>query len=133
MNGGLQMEDISEEEKDGCEFLVSFAGGMAGGFLVWFLSPILTGHQEAWDGSRWYYFPSILACGVLFSLYSPRLFWVAASGILVGQMSYVCFMLQYGHVQVLSLAFLILTSLTALLSGFLVFMLQKLFMKMRGS
>lgn len=127
------MQNICEKKKDTSKFLVSFVGGIAGGFAVWYLSPILTGNQEAWDGNRLYYFSGIITCGILLSLYSPKFYWVVAAGVLVGQIAYGYFILQNRQIHILSLAFYLLTSLLALLSGLFVFMLQIIFKKLRAN
>lgn len=106
--------------------LISLAGGLAGGFLIWALSPILTGQQEAWDASKWYYLCGLCACGVIFSLYSPRYFWAVAIGVFAGQQVYILLILEHGYLHPLGMLFCFFYSLFALWSGMFVFIVQKL-------
>ena len=106
--------------------LISLAGGLAGGFLIWFLSPIITGQQEAWDAGNGYYLCSLCACGIIFSLYSPRYFWAVAIGVFVGQLVYILLILEHGYLHPLGMLFCFFDSLIALWSGMFVFIVQKL-------
>lgn len=61
--------------------------GAAFGWLIWALSPWLTGEVEPWDSIE-FYFVATAAAGLVASLAYPRGFWLAAAGVVAGQAAY---------------------------------------------
>jgi hypothetical protein len=107
--------------------LINFTIGCFLGFIIWSISPIVTGEIEPWDaqGTAIYYYPlTLFLSGFLGSLFYPKSFKATAYGVFVGQ---VLFLLSLGLaplflVGIIQLAF---CSLIALLGGWLAWQVQK--------
>ena len=59
------------------------------GWLIWGLSPTLTGQQEPWDSTTGYYFASLFISGLLVSTLCFRFFWIVPIALIVGQIAFV--------------------------------------------
>lgn len=55
------------------------------GALIWFLSPLLTGHREPWDADSPLYPCALVAAGFIPACFSARRFWLWAVGAWLGQ------------------------------------------------
>lgn len=106
--------------------LINFIIGSFLGFIIWSISPIVTGEIEPWDaqGTASYYYPlALFLSGFLGSLFYPKSFKATAYGVFVGQ---VLFLLSLGLaplflIGVMDVAIL---SLIALLGGWLARLLR---------
>ena len=65
--------------------LLLFSLSVLLGGLIWFLSPIVAGHKEAWDGHPGYYPCALFAAGFIPACFSARWFWLCAVGAWLGQ------------------------------------------------
>ena len=63
-----------------------FGLGAVLGALIWFLSPLLAGHDEPWDAPSNYYRYALIAAGFVPACFSAQRFWLAAVGAWLGQM-----------------------------------------------
>ena len=64
------------------------------GALIWFLSPLLTGHREPWDAEPpYYYLSALVAAGFLPGCLSARRFWLWAVGAWIGQVAAFVFLI----------------------------------------
>lgn len=55
------------------------------GAAIWLLSELVTGRQEPWDASGWYYPGSLLAAGLVSGLAVPGHFAAGSLGVYAGQ------------------------------------------------
>lgn len=55
------------------------------GAFVWIASPFITGHKEPWDSASLFHEGGLFVGGLVAGLLVPRLFWLWALGILLGQ------------------------------------------------
>jgi hypothetical protein len=55
------------------------------GALIWFLSPLLTGHREPWDAHSPFYPFALVAAGFIPACFSAHRFWLWAVGVWLGQ------------------------------------------------
>ena len=65
--------------------LILFGLAAVLGALVWFLSPLFTGHREPWDADSLYYHCGLLVAGFIPACVSARRFWLWALGAWLGQ------------------------------------------------
>lgn len=59
------------------------------GVLIWALSPLMTGHKEAFDGGNGYYFLALMIAGFIPAFIHPKYFWSCPLMVLIGQESYI--------------------------------------------
>ena len=87
------------------------------GALIWFLSPMLTGHLEPWDSRISYYVVSLFLSGSILGLFVRRRFWIVPCGVVVGQLFYMLLLslLHSGPLVVLGVFYLIGSSLLVVL------------------
>lgn len=67
------------------EKLICFGIGAILGALIWFLSPVLTGHAEPWDGGAYYWVALFFAGLIGYAVY-PRSILMTIIGIYIGQL-----------------------------------------------
>ncbi len=87
------------------------------GALIWFLSPMLTGHREPWDANPAFYPVALFAAGFIPACFSARWFWLWAAGAWMGQVIaflYLVVRSGNGGLWPLGLAFLGVYSLLSL-------------------
>ena len=58
------------------------------GMTVWWMSPLITGHDVPWDDEEYYYLGSLAVAGLVASLFLAKAFWVAPIGVFAGQVTY---------------------------------------------
>jgi hypothetical protein len=92
-------------------------------FIVWALSPLITGHKEPWDAPNHYYSWAIAIAGLISGLFSPRVFWAYFAGSVAGQFLYVLIFLTTGPLIAIGVLFMcafgLLFFAAALLANFL--------------
>lgn len=59
------------------------------GYLIWALSPSMTGHAEPWDARSPYYWAALLVAGTLIGLIEPKMFLTSSLWVVAGQALYV--------------------------------------------
>ena len=86
------------------------------GALIWFLSPLLTGHEEPWDARSPFYPFALVAAGFIPACFSAHRFWLWAVGVWLGQViAFLALMLrEAGSLWPLGLLFLCFSSLLSL-------------------
>jgi hypothetical protein len=73
--------------KEHWKAIVASVVGIAYGASVWAMSPIITGRQEPWDATP-YYWIAMPVGGFICAFASIRYFWVPVIGIYIGQLAY---------------------------------------------
>ena len=93
-----------------------FSLSMLMGALIWFLSPLLTGHREPWDANSPFYPLALVTAGFIPACFSARRFWIWAVGVGLGQMiAFLALMLrESGSLWPLGLVFLCFSSILSL-------------------
>ena len=71
--------------------LVCVIAAFASGWLIWALSPTVTGQREPWDSTFWYYSASLFLAGLLLSAPCLRLFWLVPIALIAGQIAFIEF------------------------------------------
>jgi hypothetical protein len=95
--------------------------GFVFGALIWWVSPTVTGHVEAWDAKGVYYPLSLVVAGVVAALLSPRHFVLAPVGIYLGQFAYAMVFLSGGPLWIAGLVFGVLYCTLAFAGSAIVF------------
>ena len=91
----------------------------ASGFVIWALSPWLTGHLEPWDAPGGYYFFALLLAGAMSAFIAARPLWAHYLGCVFGQLVYGVLFLPIGPLAVIGLLFLVVWSLVFLVGAYL--------------
>ena len=65
-----------------------FGMGTVCGMTVWWMSPLITGHEEPWQDEEYFYLGSLAIAGLVATLLLAKAFWVAPFGVLAGQLVY---------------------------------------------
>ncbi len=86
------------------------------GFLIWYLSPFLTGKKEPWDAQSPYYSLSLFMGGFIFGVIRPKKVWLFPIGILIGQILFGIIMV--GFYFFAGLIFLVLFSSLSFLGAY---------------
>ncbi|MDA0814613.1 MAG: hypothetical protein O3C21_19735, partial [Verrucomicrobia bacterium] len=87
------------------------------GALIWFLSPLVTGHREPWDANPPFYPFALVASGFIPACFSARWFWLWAAGAWLGQViAFLFLVVRSGNAGLwpISLVFLCVCSLLSL-------------------
>lgn len=66
----------------------SFSLSILLGFLIWFLSPYITGKKEPWDSNSLYYISGLFISGLIPAYFCKEKFWLYFIGVYLGQLSY---------------------------------------------
>jgi hypothetical protein len=65
-----------------------FVVGVLLGAAIWWTSPAITGEAEPWDAEGRYYVGALFFAGAVATVFLPKAFWVAPTGVYVGQLLY---------------------------------------------
>ena len=84
---------------------------MVTAFVVWALSPWLTGYKEPWDAPGLYYYVALLVAGVVSGFIAAKPLWAHYVGSVFGQFLYGLLFLPMGPLAIVGLLFLALWSL----------------------
>ncbi len=84
-------------------WIISVAVGAA----IWALSPVLTGHVEPWDGNFEVFAMSLVIVSLSLGIKFPNQVFVSSSGVFLGQLGYMVFVLQTGPLIIVGVAFLL--------------------------
>ncbi len=80
------MFPLSWTFREWCRAVVVFAVGALLGIVIWWASPMVTGHDEPWDAGGKYYLGTLFLAGFVATIFLPKAFWVAPIGVYVGQL-----------------------------------------------
>lgn len=96
------------------ELAISFLFSFAGGAMVWALSPFLSGQVEPWDAKGFYYSTALLIVGLIVGLARPKHVLLHYAGIMLGQLTYMLYVLPGGSLIPVGVAFVTAYSIIAL-------------------
>ncbi len=77
------------------------------GAAVWAASPLVSGHEEPWDGDGLFYIGSLAAAGLISGLSIPKPLWTHYVGSVAGQLTYQLVFLPLGPLLLLGVVFLL--------------------------
>ncbi len=106
--------------------LLSAALAAGAGAATWWLSPLVSGHAEPWDGSGLYYLGALVFGGALAGLVTNRPLIPVTLGFATGQMAFGLLALPRGPLWVVGLFFIGFFSLIAGGSGVLAHHLKRM-------
>jgi hypothetical protein len=108
------------------DMTASFLVSSAFGFLIWALSPIVTGSIEPWDASSLFYIAALIVAGFIVGLLFPRRLWPVLVGIATGQFIYMLLFTAKGPLIAVGVAALFVYGLLALGAAFVASRLRRL-------
>ena len=105
---------------------VQFFCGCILGAVIWWLSPIFTGHAEPWDASGSYFPVALFIAGALAACVWPPGFCLGSLGVYFGQLAYMLLFLPTGPLAGLGRLMLLGETLFALLGGAITYGIYRL-------
>lgn len=99
------------------------------GAAIWHYSPRVTGHAEPWDSPTPYYLVALFVAGVAAGAVDPRRFWLAPTGVYVGQFAYMAAFLPGGSLMILGMVFMVGATIASLAGAALTFWIWLLWRK----
>ena len=97
--------------------LLAFFVASASAFIVWALSPWLTGFSEPWDAPGIYYPVALFLAGTASGVITGKPLWAHYTGGVFGQFFYEILFLPMGPLAVVGLLFMVVWSLLFLLGA----------------
>lgn len=99
--------------------LPAFLTASAAAFVVWALSPSLTGFQEPWDAPGVYYYAALFVAGTVSGFIADKPLWAHYVGSIFGQFLYGLLFLTMGPLAAVGLVFLVVWSVIFLGGAYL--------------
>ncbi len=102
--------------------------GIICGFCVWFLSGLIIGANEPWDGEGLFflYYPvALFISGVFSALPAPKLFLYGCVGVYIGQAVHVLSFHEAGPLWLIGAIYGLVFLLVSILGGIIVYALSR--------